>query len=220
MVHDVGQGELDVQRLILALLLAMLAAPLAAATVVQGVGYCWWDDLVVPGLVVKSTGAKAADEATFNTVFVVYQFEAATDEEVYGSIQMPHGWNGTAISPHVHWSPQTASDGAPANQKVVWCFDYSWADISTTFPAATTALCGDTPAGTFEEPVQYRHYLTATTADITPGAGADAGSSVLYFRLYRDANAVADTYEGEAALVSVDFHYQSCKLGSMTVVPD
>ena len=211
---------MDVQRLTLALLLALLASPLAAATVVQGTGYCWYDALQVPGLLVKATGSKAADEAAFNTAFFVYQFEAAADEEVYGSIQMPHGWDGSPISPHVHWAPQTASDGDPANQKVVWCFDYSWADISTTFPAATTALCGDTPTGTFEEPVQFRHYLTATTADITPGAGADGGSSVLYFRLYRDANAGADTYEGEAALISLDFHYKSCKLGSRTVVPD
>ena len=208
------------QRLIAALLLALVASGAGAATVVNGFGYCAWDDLVVPGLVVKSTGAAAADEASFLTIFTVYQFEAATDEEVYGSIQMPHGWNGTAISPHVHWTPQTASDGTPANQKVVWCFDYSWAEIGVTFPVASTALCGDTPIGTFEEPVQFRHYLTPTTADITPGTGADAGSSVLYFRLYRDANAAADTYEGEAALVSVDFHYQSCKLGSVTVAPD
>lgn len=207
------------RRLTLILTLFLLASPLAAGTVVQGSGACYWDDLTVPGLLLRPTGAAAADEATFMTVFYVYQFEAGTDEDVFGSVQMPHRWNGTPIEPHVHWAPQTASDGNPANQKVVWCFDYSWADIGTTMPAATTALCGST-AYPDEEPVQYRHYLTEASAHITPGAGADWGSSILYFRLYRDANNAADTYEGEAALLAVDFHFQSCKLGSSTELPD
>lgn len=206
------------KRLLVALAV-LCASPSLAATVVQGTGYCWWDDMVVPGLFVKNTGAAAADEATFNTIFQVYQFEAATDEEVYGSIQMPHSWNGTAVEPHVHWAPQTASDGDPAAQKVTWCLDYSWAEIGVTMPGASTALCGSTSLPD-EEPVQYRHYLTELSSHITPGAGADYGSSILYFRLYRDANAAADNYEGEAALLSFDIHYQSCKNGSKTELPD
>ena len=208
------------QRLIAALILALLAGPALAITVVQGVGYCFWEDLTVPVLMTKATGGAAADEATFNTTFYTYQFEAGTDEEIYGSVQLPHSWNGTAIEPHIHWAPQTTADGDPASQAVVWCLDYSWAEIGTTMPAATTALCGSTHAPADANVVQFRHYYTDLSAHITPGAGADQGSSILMFRLYRDANAGGDTYEGEAALLAIDFHYQSCKLGSKTEAPD
>lgn len=215
-------GIVDMQRLILALILALIASPLAATTVVQGYGYCAYDDVVVPGLVVRDTGPAAADLVLWAGLspFYVLTFEANTDEEVYGSIQMPHGWDGGAITFHVHWAPTVASDGAPAGQKVKWCIDHSWADINTTFPGATTATCATDRLDNTEELVLNRHYITII-GSLSPGASADAGSSVLFFRLYRDANdATNDTYESDAALVSVDAHYRACKAGSVTAAPD
>lgn len=89
----------------------------------------------------------------------------------------------------------------------------------TVYPAVTTAQCGSTPSPNDATVAADKHYITAV-ATITPGAGADDGSSVLYFRLYRDANAGADTYEGDAGLLSVDAHFESNKLGSNTQAPD
>jgi hypothetical protein len=178
----------------------------------------YWDDVLVPGAMLRDVGAAPADMAAWTGMspMYAYHFEAASDEELFGSIQMPHSWAGTPIYFHVHWAPETVSDGNPANQQVRWCIDYTWAEYDTVFPAPTTATCG---LGPDEEPVASKHYITAI-GTLTPGTGADKGSSILYFRLYRDADHADDDYEHEAILLSIDGHFEANRLGSNTSTPD
>jgi hypothetical protein len=180
----------------------------------------YWDDIQIPGYSLR-LGASAPTFASWATHSPIYAyfFAAGSDEEVHGSIQMPHRWAGTSIEFHVHWFPEATADGAPANQAVVWCIDYTWADYGVVFPGTTTAQCGSTPAPNDANVVIDKHYITAV-ATVAPGTGADGGSSVFYFRLYRDANAGGDTYESRAGLLSADAHFESNKLGSNTQTSD
>lgn len=180
----------------------------------------YWEDMQVPGFAVRvgGTAPTFASWAT-HTPLYAYFFQATNDEEVHGSIQMPHRWAGTPIEFHVHWFPEATADGAPANQKVRWCIDYTWAEYGVAFPATTTAQCSVTHGPADANVVVDRMYITEV-ATINPGTGADQASSVLYFRLYRDANDAADNYEGRAGLLSVDAHFESNKLGSNTQSPD
>lgn len=191
----------------------------ACSDVIFTTGGTYWDDLQIPGFALRvgGTAPTFASWATHAPLYV-YFFGASTDEEVHGSIQMPHRWAGTAIKFHVHWFPEATADGAPANQAVRWCINYTWAEYGTAFPAVSNS-CSVTHGPADANVVIDRMYIT-NVADISPGTTADQASSVLYFRLYRDANDAADTYEGRAGLLSVDAHFESNKLGSDNVDPD
>ncbi|PAM93718.1 hypothetical protein B4N84_15695 [Flavobacterium sp. IR1] len=115
------------------------------------------------------------------------------------SVQLPHSWKeGTTIHPHIHWVPRTSASG-----NMVWNLDYTWANMSTgTFSATTTTSV--VVNGPF---VQNRHLvsdLTLLDSGIS-GIGKNI-SSVLICRIWRNASAGNDTYEGDAGGVSMDFH--------------
>jgi hypothetical protein len=126
---------------------------------------------------------------------------------------MPHGWNKTAIYPHVHWTPKTTADGAPANQTVEWGLEYTWTEIGGDF-ADTAIVYTKTHTPADANVVAGRHYLSSFAA-ITPSATQDGISGMLVCRLFRNAtDATDDTYEADAGLLEIDFHYQMGSAGS------
>lgn len=180
----------------------------------------YWDDIRVPISATKNGGSKdpgfevfKRDTAGTSQGVFIYWFDAAAEEELYFAVQMPHGWNRTAISPHVHWTPKTTADGTPAGQKVKWGLEYTWAEIGADYPV-TQIITTDAHTPADADVVAGRHYLSAFP-DIEPSASTDGISSMLICRIFRDAtDATNDTYEHDAGLLEIDFHYQMDQMGS------
>lgn len=181
-----------------------------------------WDDLRVPLSSVKTAGAHDPGFTVFMTdgagsqgIFC-WWFDAATEEELFFACQLPHSWAGTAITPHVHWTPKTNSDGDPVNQKVKWGLEYAWASIGSDFGAATAYVYGTNHHPADANVVAGRHYMTDLTA-ITPTADQNEISSMIICRIFRQAADGADTYEADAGLLEIDFHYEINTMGSRTI---
>jgi len=185
------------------------------------VGLEVWNDLQLPALSGKPGTSKIPGFSVFKTngsgsqgVFL-YWFDASAEEELYFAVQMPHSWVGTAIKPHVHWTPAATADGDPASQTVEWGLEYTWIDIGGDF-GNTQIVYGKTHTPADADVVAGRHYLTPLT-DITPSASQEGISSMMICRVFRNAtDAVDDTYEQDAGLLQLDFHYESDMLGSRT----
>lgn len=181
-----------------------------------------WDDIRVPVTSTKLGGSRDPGFTVFKTngagsqgVFI-YWFDASIEEEIYFTVQMPHSWKeGTDILPHVHWIPSTTPDNTPTQQRVSWGLEYAWANIGDVFPTNTTVITNNTIYPTDTELVQYKHYLTQLS-DIV-GTGKTI-SSMLVCRLFRNATSVAyDTYEHDAGLLEIDFHFEQDTIGSRSV---
>ena len=175
-----------------------------------------YEDLRVPMTSIKLAGVKNPDFVQFkddgaaSKGVYVWAFDDAAEEEMFFSVQMPHGYNeGTDIDPHVHWAP----DGnGGAGDVVSWGLEYTWANIGGDFGnsviisanahfPADAALVGD------------RHYRT----DLPDIAGAGKTiSSVLVCRIFRDATGAlqVDDYGNDAFLFEFDFHFKVNSLAS------
>ncbi len=106
-----------------------------------------YTDLVVPlfntrlGSDRQAVWSKMLDDGAGSRGVYTYTFESVgtdNEEEVFFSVQLPHNWKeGSAIYPHVHWSPQTTGH----NGSVVWGLEYSWVNYDAasplTFPNTT-----------------------------------------------------------------------------------
>jgi predicted secreted Zn-dependent protease len=170
-----------------------------------------WDDYVVPFASAKLKGTKEPKWEPFIGAINQYNFEEGAEQEVGMSIQLPHSWNGTAIHPHIHWSPEDGGTG-----DVIWVIEYTWVNYNATtqyvFPAAvpittTTTVSGDS----------HKHLITSFGA-ITPDSGTtnpqNAVSSILLIRFYRDGTNNNDTYDAGAFALSFDIHFEKNTVGS------
>jgi len=177
-----------------------------------------YDDLRVP---VTSTKAGVSKDPGF-TVYkkdtggtsqgvFIYWFDASAEEELYFTVQFPHTWDGGDITPHVHWIPKTTAD--PNTETVEWGLEYTWADIDTVF-GVTSLVYAKSVTGL----VADTHYMTSFSA-ITPSASQDGISSMMICRVFRNAtDGTDDTYDDDAGLLEIDFHYGKDTLGSRTVL--
>jgi len=157
------------------------------------------EDIRFPASVIKVAGASNIpgwDSTNFG-----YDFSSSTMEQAFFTAQMPHARKaGTNIKPHFHW--QTSNNNAG---NVVWCIEYSWANIDGSFPSTTTQCVTDS-----SQRDSTKHLMTSEI--IISGTGKTY-SSQLKGRIYRDATNAADTYGSDALLLEFDIHYYLDKLG-------
>jgi hypothetical protein len=85
-----------------------------------------WDDYVVPFTSVKIRNetedpsfAEFQPSSSTSTGVYGYTFDKDDIEEVFFTIQMPHSWAGTAIHPHIHWSPSTYDGQGDAGENEI-----------------------------------------------------------------------------------------------------
>jgi len=145
----------------------------------------------------------------------IYYYSPSVIEELFFAAQFPHSWDGTAIYPHIHWTPKVNADGSPAAQKVVWGLEYSWANYGESFSVTETIYGSDHSPS--EELVAGKHYITRLGTPnyfITPSSIQNGLSSMLIGRVFRFATDSGDTYESDAGLLEIDFHISMDSLGS------
>jgi hypothetical protein len=117
-------------------------------------------------------------------------------------VQLPNAYKeGSDIHPHVHWAATTNNAG-----DVKWNIDYYWQNVEDAIPVLDTISAVTAASG-----AAWR-LQESSFANIS-GAGKRVGS-VLICRLWRDPTDLQDTYPDDAALVSVDFHYEVDSAGT------
>lgn len=174
-----------------------------------------YDDLRVDGSRVQNSGVTAPAFAVFVGGLYCNFFENTKVQSVYFNVQMPHAWKeGSDLGAHVHWTEKAI---APNSTKVHWGLEYQWVNIGENFNTTTNStITGSTVLTTSSINADNTLALgehAITSLGTISGAGQKF-SSVLVCRLYRDGAHVNDTYTGDAALLSVDFHYQIDSFGT------
>lgn len=156
-----------------------------------------YDDLRFPASVVNTQGVSNIPGRNVNGFF----FDDNTLEQLYIIAQLPHSRKPDSnITAHFHWNTadNTAGD-------VVWCIEYSWANINDVFDSPKTYCIVDS-----SELNSNKHLMTSQLwldgTNKTP-------SSIIRARLYRNATDVRDTYAADANLMEFDFHYMIDRLG-------
>jgi len=165
------------------------------------------DDLTIPVTSTKLGGSKEPvftkfkDNGAGSQGVFSYVFPDATESELYLVAQLPHTYKpGTAVEPHIHWTPTTTNTGS-----VLWGIECTWQSAGGTYGNTSVTTQADAGDG-----VAYKHQM-APLPDID-GTG-QSESSMLICRVFRDGANAADTYTGGAAMLEIDFHYQVEKFG-------
>jgi hypothetical protein len=169
-----------------------------------------WDDVKVSLTTAKPGATKVPDFIKFrdngagSTGVYCYHFDKSTIEEVFFDVQLPHSfWEYHGVlKPHIHWAPVDTGTGT-----VRWGLEFTPASFGTAFPTTSIIYAENAGAG-----ISRQHQIAQFT-DIN--ATDLAISSVILCRLFRDASNGNDTYNADAAAVSVDFHIEKDSSGSI-----
>jgi hypothetical protein len=147
----------------------------------------------------KSTagcGVDSRETTTHDQCFDELLFDPGTDEFAQALVIMPSNYNNGTITARFYWTASSAGDGT---DDVVW-------GISGLAYANDDAL--DTATGTAQTVTDSLlatndMHVSAATSAVTIG-GTPAANKPIQFTLYRDADAGADTYGGDARLLGVE----------------
>jgi hypothetical protein len=167
-----------------------------------------WDDLRVSALTTKLPASgqpsfsQFADDGASSTGVYTYFFSDSTEQSVFFTIQMPHGYKfGTNLYPHVHWAPQSTDTG-----QVDWFLEYTIANLDGLFGNTNTVTMSDNGSGTINA-----HQMTEEA--IIDGSNLTL-SHMLICRLYRNGGQGNDDFSGNAAFLEFDIHFEQDTIGS------
>ena len=169
-----------------------------------------WDDLRVSMDKGSSSASLAYSPGESSGGQIWYFRDAKGLETLSFQVQLPHSYKeGPNIYPHLHWTPLNSGSG-----NVEWNLDYTWVNYDSTtplaFPSTTTSTIVETGPFTIRT-----HLITPlTTGNVGLDGTGKKISSILICRLWRNSNNSADTYQNDAGLLSLDFHYQINTVGS------
>lgn len=129
----------------------------------------------------------------------VFQFNASSDEEVFGAFELEHAYdNGTDLHAHFHWAP---TDGNAGN--VTWGLEWHTTTANNNevlTEATTTQIIVDATESLQDE--------VLLTGDIVVDGTGLVSEMTFHFRIFRDADAseggASDTYAADASLVHFD----------------
>lgn len=176
-----------------------------------------WDDYITSGLAVAG-GVSPPALTTFIGNIKLYAFTGTgpTAKDVYATTHILHGIRpGSDINLHVHYSTNTT---ATASSKVIWNVEWTLArgyGLGTFGdPAVPSTSCGTMSVTSTVSVAPFVHHITSDAAMTIPTNAEMTPDSVFLLRLYRDPTHVADTFDGNAFLIQVDFHYQRDRVGT------
>lgn len=162
-----------------------------------------WDDLRFGVSALKVS--PVSNKPDFDSANVCFLFDKAATEMVMGVAQLPHSYKtGTALSPHIHWSPATDDSGYTA-----WRLEYKLADINGSFPTSWSA---DTIV-VESDSSDVLHQLDGFD-DITMTSYTGV-SVIMLWRVSRLGGLGTDTYDNDARFYEFDIHYQKDRMGSI-----
>ena len=169
-----------------------------------------WNDL--QGSVAEGSAGAALTFAAFrDTPFKLANFRNAQADELHMVYQMSHAWApGTELHPHMHVIPLSDPAGA---EVIRWTGVYLFTGHGVEVPALAswTAFTADLAV----VPGDINKIRVIRLATVTPPADA-MESDMLLLYVVRDGGAVADTYSGDVAALSIDCHMQAQKVGTIT----
>lgn len=163
--------------------------------------YPQWEDLRFPAAGINPPGA-ASDPAR-DTGDGRLSFSASATNIIAIQVQMPHDWlPGSAIEPHIHWSPTDNNAG-----NVYWRLEYKIANISEAFPGSFTPINTLAAASGTND----MHQIHDAGSISMSGKTISCMILILLSRIGGDGT---DTYAGAAKLNEFDIHYQRNSFGS------
>lgn len=128
-----------------------------------------------------------------------------TVEQLFGDIEIPHGWQPGSVYAHVHWQPVNGNVGS-----VKWQVTYVYAaDDEVDSAEATTSLIQAAPG------LAWQHTFAALPV-IDLGTDRPIGTQ-LGFRLFRDPTDGDDDYGSDAMLITFGVHVEMRRLGSRQI---
>ena len=156
-----------------------------------------WNDL--QGSVAEGSAGAALTFAAFrDTPFKLANFRNAQADELHMVYQMSHAWApGTELHPHMHVIPLSN----PAGSEVIrWTGVYRFTGHGVEVPALAswTAFTADLAV----VPGDINKIRVIRLATVTPPADS-VESDMLLLYVVRDGGAVADTYSGAVAALSI-----------------
>ena len=166
-----------------------------------------WDDLRFPAQGINPIGSASPPGVETSTGLLL--FSGTGTEVIAGIAQMPHAWEeGTPIMPHVHWSKTTSVTG-----DVLWQLDYE------------VVQNGDVAAMTYPNQLQVSTPVDGTPDNDTSGEALISSfgeismlgytaSCMILWKVSRIGG--TDSYNSDARLFEVDFHYRINDFGSDT----
>ena len=159
-----------------------------------------WRDNVVP-IEVKTGDPNAAQWNVYQGGINMYSFAAGQMTQAFAVFHIDHDYKlGTAIYPHVHWSPTGTTAGT-----VRWGLEWTFAKghQQMAFPAPTLVYTEQTSLE-----VPFMHYVSEVSdANVIPGTNIETDGLIL-MRVFRDGAHVDDTFDGDVFGLCVDLHYQ------------
>lgn len=167
-----------------------------------------WQDLRVSLLSTNSAGSnppglsKILATGTSQGVFA-FAFDRLSEEELYTSVQLPHGFYKGTIEPHVHWQ---STDTSVAT--VTWGIEFVIQNINEVgSPATEIHRVSQVSSGVARKHqlAAFDHIHVETVKD----------SAVMLVRFFRDATNASDSYNADAVATDLDFHYQTNTFGSI-----
>ena len=164
-----------------------------------------WTDSQSPALSTRVGGTAPAFAAMNGGI---YGLQFGVNEEVHGSIQLPHSAiPGGELRLHVHF--RFANGSAPVvGETVIWTIEYEIGAVNAAFSAT------DTRSGTYQIVAgdANKHLVQAI---YTVTMASPAQSNILNFRAYRSGG----TSVVEPFLLSVDGHFQQGSYGTTAEYP-
>lgn len=175
-----------------------------------------WRDLISE-VVIRGSGTQDPTWATFRAGVGGYSFSATAIRETHHRFHIDHDYAvGTALYPHVHWSPNTTSTGT-----VRWGFEYTLAKghqqvSGSTFNAPTTIYVEQTVSANS----QYKHFVAEVSALNAISDVNIEPDSMILIRMFRDATHVNDTFPDAVFGWMVDLHYQTDRFATLNKAPN
>lgn len=167
-----------------------------------------YEDLRFPVNQLKIQGESNVSEfgVFINDTQILY-FSSSTTEQVFLTMQLPHARiNNTTIFPHFHWSYEEPK----ATGDVVWCVEYTCANVDDYFPSSQIKCVTDTAVD------PYYHHMT----DMINIENNLTSSAMCTLRLFRDTSSVNDTFPVDVGLLEFDIHYLNYFYGELDGIFD
>lgn len=165
-----------------------------------------WRDNVQSFTAAKVGSSKIPDFLAFVGGVGAYAFSSSLEEEVHMVFHIDHDYElGTAIFPHVHWSPSDATAGV-----VRWGIEYTVArgHGQEAFPATQTIYMEQaTPEVANQHMVAEISHPGVEIPILEPDC-------LILCRIFRDATHANDTYAADAFAFTADIHYRADKFAT------